>query len=142
MNQFALEMRHIWGHNLMSIYLHGSLAFGCFNLKQNNIDLLVFIKERMPVDTKRRVAQLLLQCSANPRPIEVSFLSQDQLVPWRFPTPYDFHYSEEWRERVRLYLQKGTTEALSLLPSQIISFTCNVSMRLLNGMTVTSMLTC
>jgi hypothetical protein len=40
--------------------------------------------------------------------MEVSFLSQDQIAPWRYPTPYDFHYSEEWRGCFREALQAGT----------------------------------
>ena len=27
-----------------------------------------------------------------------SFLTQADLTPWRFPTPFEFHYSEMWRE--------------------------------------------
>jgi streptomycin 3"-adenylyltransferase len=44
---------------------------------------------------------LLLEASRRPVPIEISFLSRRQLSPWRYPTPFDLHYSESWRERYK-----------------------------------------
>lgn len=32
--------------------------------------------------------------------MEISLLNHQDLVPWTFPTPFDFHFSEEWRERI------------------------------------------
>jgi streptomycin 3"-adenylyltransferase len=80
-HHFVSGLQHTVGPNLTGIYLHGSLAYGCFNPTQSDIDLLVFTKERMAVGTKRRVAHVLLQYSAHPVPLEVSVLSRDQIVP-------------------------------------------------------------
>ena len=84
--------------NLIGVYLHGSLAMGCFNPLRSDIDLLVVVRQRMTVETKRGLARIILDASRNPAPIEISFLSPDDLQSWRHPTPYDFHYSEDWRE--------------------------------------------
>src|SRR5699024_5873165 len=41
----------------------------------------------------------LLGMSGQPSPIEISLLSDDDLYPWRHPTPYSLHFGEDWRER-------------------------------------------
>ncbi len=91
----------ILADNLIGNYLHGSLAMGCFHPQRSDIDLLVVTRNRMTVDEKWHVAELLLRWSANPRPIEISFLTLHNLHPWRYPTPFDFHFSEDWRERFK-----------------------------------------
>ncbi len=85
--------------NLTGIYLHGSLAMGCFNPERSDLDLLVITRQPMDAETKRGLAEALLRLSRQPSPIEISFLSLQQLNPWRYPTPYDLHYSEDWRSR-------------------------------------------
>jgi predicted nucleotidyltransferase len=84
--------------NLTGVYLHGSLAMACFNPARSDVDLLVITCQAMPVETKRDLAGLLLDVSLCPSPIEMSCLRRADLIPWRYPTPFDFHYSETWRE--------------------------------------------
>jgi predicted nucleotidyltransferase len=83
--------------NLAGVYLHGSLALGSFNPAGSDLDLLVVSQHPLSVDTKRRAIEQLLRLSLQPRPIEISFLRQADLRPWRHPTPFDLHYSEMWR---------------------------------------------
>jgi Aminoglycoside adenylyltransferase, C-terminal domain len=84
--------------NLTGVYLHGSLAMACFNPARSDVDLLVVARQAMPVETKRDLAALLLDVSCCPSPVEISCLCHADLVPWRYPTPFDFHYSEMWRD--------------------------------------------
>jgi hypothetical protein len=91
----------------MGIYLHGSLAMGCFNPARSDLDLLVITRQPMGVETKRSLGEALLRLSRHPAPIEVSFLSAEYLTPWRCPTPYDLHYSEDWRSRFEQALATG-----------------------------------
>src|SRR5205085_2785098 len=51
--------------------------------------------------------KLFLGHSNTPHPIEISFLAQANLRPWRHPTPFDFHYSESWRQRYEQELAGG-----------------------------------
>jgi len=94
---FLDGLREILADDLVGVYLHGSLAMGCFNPQRSDIDLLVVTRQGMTVKTKWRVAGSLLHCSNDPRPIEISFLSESNLQPWRHPTPFDFHFGEDWR---------------------------------------------
>ncbi|TMW71174.1 aminoglycoside adenylyltransferase domain-containing protein [Alteribacter natronophilus] len=93
------EITKIINDNLLGFYLHGSLAMGGFNPKSSDIDILVLMEETITVDMKRQLAALLLKYSNSPYPIEISFLSEAQLKNWVHPCPFDFHYSEFWRER-------------------------------------------
>ncbi|MDO4667672.1 MAG: nucleotidyltransferase domain-containing protein [Streptococcus sp.] len=40
---FVENSHQILGENLVGIYLHGSVAMGCFNDKKSDIDLLVVV---------------------------------------------------------------------------------------------------
>ena len=92
---------------LEGAYLHGSLAMGCFNPVHSDVDLLFVTRDGMPVETKRRLAARLLRGSNAPRPMELSFLRQRDLHPWQYPTPFDFHYSEQWRGQFQEQLQNS-----------------------------------
>ena len=92
-------LQEILGENLVGVYLHGSLAMGSFNPERSDIDLLVVTKQGMTVEIKRRIAELLLDHSLVSTPKEISFLIEPDLRSYQHPMPFDFHYSEDWRER-------------------------------------------
>jgi predicted nucleotidyltransferase len=85
---------------LIGLYLHGSLAFGCFNPDRSDIDLLAVTARAMTLEEKRRVVELLLHTSLAPQPIEISFLVEPAIHTSQHPLPFDLHYSEDWRERL------------------------------------------
>jgi predicted nucleotidyltransferase len=93
---FAGGLSKTLGPNRVGIYLHGSLAMGCFNLRASDIDLLV-VTERRLGKAKHQLASIALEASSKPCPIEVTTFSRKDLRPWRYPTPFDFHFSEYWR---------------------------------------------
>lgn len=103
----VVSIQELLADELVGIYLHGSLAMGCFNPAGSDIDLLVVTRHGMSLTTKRSMAELFLRISAAPHPIEISFLAQAQLHPWRYPTPFDFHYSEDWRAAMVEQLADG-----------------------------------
>lgn len=108
LDHFAVEVSAILGDNLIGVYLHGSLAMGCFNPDRSDLDLLAVTYEGMSLDTKRRVAEIVLQTSLNPIKMELSFIVQRDMRPWQYPTPFDFHFSEAWREKISTELANGT----------------------------------
>jgi len=80
-NELLQAMRQVVGANLIGLYLHGSLAMGCFNPNCSDLDVIAVTAEGMAVETKRAVAAILLQQSGAPHPIEVSFLRRRDLAP-------------------------------------------------------------
>ncbi len=106
-NTFCAYLQALLETNLSGIYLHGSLAMGCFNPDRSDIDLLVVTARGMSIETKRRVIQLLLHASMATSPIEISFLVEQQMFPFQHPLPFDLHYGETWRERYHRELENG-----------------------------------
>ncbi len=106
-NTFIDDLQVILKYNLPGIYLHGSLAMGCFNSDRSDIDLLVVTARGMSIETKRRVIQLLFYASMAPSPIEISFLVEQQMHPFQHPLPFDLHYGESHREQYRQALING-----------------------------------
>jgi len=107
-SNLLVAFKQIVNENLIGIYLHGSLAMGCFNPARSDIDLLVVTQHGMSVETKRDIAQTLLACSLSPAPVEISFLVLQDIHPFQHPLPFDLHYSESWRERYVQALADGT----------------------------------
>lgn len=107
------KIKFVMEEQLVGIYLHGSLAMGGFNPAKSDIDLIIVTEFPLSIPTKRKLAQLFLTYSKRPFPVEISFLNLFQLQHWKFPTPFDFHYSEFWRKRYEEELMKGTSSYLS-----------------------------
>lgn len=105
---FCQQMQSILGDELVAIYLHGSLAMGCFNPECSDMDLLVVIRHQLPIETQRQVMEILLEISNAPRPIETSFLVEQELKPFQHPLPYQLHYSETWRQKISDELEDGS----------------------------------
>lgn len=97
LDRLSAELQRLLGDDLTGIYLHGSLAMGCFHPHHSDIDLLVTIEKPLSIETKRWLSEMLLKSSMAPSPIEISILTWEHLHPWKHPAPYDLHYSEDWR---------------------------------------------
>lgn len=107
LDRIASSLYEIEGENLIGAYVHGSLAMGCFHPQHSDLDLLVLI-EQLPTPERRRTwAQLVLQVSGAPAPIEISILHRSQYTPWRHPMPFSFHFSESWRTAIGQALEDG-----------------------------------
>jgi len=96
-SKLLVSIPGILGNNLIGLYLHGSLAMGCFNEDTSDIDLLGVTQENIQLNNRKDLIDLLLSISKKPHPIEISFMRSTHLIPWHFPTPYSLHYSETWR---------------------------------------------
>ncbi len=92
---------------LIGLYLHGSLAMGCFQSRHSDLDLLVLVRQPPTAERLRSWAEFLLQLSLQPAPIEISFLHRDCYTPWQHPTPFAFHFSEDWRATISHDVQEG-----------------------------------
>ncbi|RLQ89869.1 aminoglycoside adenylyltransferase domain-containing protein [Planomicrobium sp. Y74] len=112
LNTLIADIHRLIESPIIGVYLHGSLAMGGFNQAKSDIDLLVVTEAPIGMGTKKKLAAFFLEQSSNPYPVEVSVLNLAQLEEWKFPTPYDFHFSEYWRERFEQDAERGTTACL------------------------------
>jgi|GEM_PF-151284 len=108
-------LQRLLGEELVGLYLHGSLAMGCFNPDRSDVDLLAVVRSPLGPPARLELARLLLELSGKPRPMEISFLLEASLKAWRHPLPYELHYSEDWRAR---FEQSMADPAWELLQAQ------------------------
>ncbi|RKX53864.1 MAG: hypothetical protein DRP30_03580, partial [Thermotoga sp.] len=57
------EFRGILKANLVGVYLHGSLAMGCFNPKLSDVDFIVVVERKLSVDEKKEIVRKILKIS-------------------------------------------------------------------------------
>jgi predicted nucleotidyltransferase len=82
-------LRELPGVELIGVYLHGSIALGCFNPQLSDVDLLVVTRGPLSPEHRGALAPILTRSAR----IEISFLAESSLRPWRHPAPYDLHFS-------------------------------------------------
>lgn len=90
--------------NLTGIYLHGSLAMGCFNPKSSDIDFIIVVKDKLTKKNVKKITQSVLDLHDEmpyKRGIEFSIILEAHLKPFQYPTPFEYHYSDFHRERYR-----------------------------------------
>lgn len=98
MQQVKLRYADILPDNLVGIYLHGSLAAGCFHWETSDIDFLVVVKRPLPVEKKIALIETLysLRDEAPPEGFEMSVMTLEACQDAHFPMPYELHYSSRW----------------------------------------------
>lgn len=95
------------GANLVGLYVCGSLAFGSFNPRWSDIDIVGVTRQPLDPDSRRSVAEAFLRHSQPPRGVESMFIAEQVLRTWVFPTPYDFYFSEKRRRAYEADLRSG-----------------------------------
>lgn len=95
--------REILGDNLTGIYVHGSIAFGCFRWESGDIDYLAVVREPVPLRERIELVETLLRLDrdAPPKGIEMSVVLERHCRDFVHPTPFDFHFSNMHKEAAR-----------------------------------------
>jgi predicted nucleotidyltransferase len=99
-NLFKEELEH----DLVGVYLHGSLAMGCFNPQKSDLDLLIISRGKQSSECYKRMARKLLMIEddiPNGNKIELSIVLESFLIDFVYPTPFEFHYSAVHSGRYR-----------------------------------------
>lgn len=110
-----------FGNKLVGIYLHGSLAMGCFNPNKSDIDIIVviddFLTDCQKLDFMRGIIDL--NSYAPPKGLEISVVKKEYCNPFVYPTPYELHFSpahlEKYNASPKNYIKKmkGTDKDLA-----------------------------
>lgn len=89
------EYKDILGENLCGIYVHGSLAFGCFNWNKSDIDFLVVVYEKLTQSQKEELISTLLRLNqvAPTKGFEMSVVFYCDCRDFHYPTPFELHFS-------------------------------------------------
>ena len=93
--------REIFGERLTGVYVHGSLAFGCFRWETSDVDFLTVVNGAVTAEEKRRLLSWILSVREKcpPKGIEMSIVEERYCREFVYPTPYLFHYSSGHLDR-------------------------------------------
>lgn len=111
-NDFTAMAKETIGKQLTGIYLHGSMAMGCFHAEKSDIDIIVVTGEditaQQKTDFMRQV--VTLNGHAPAKGLELSIVKRCYCKPFVYPTPFELHFSPahlKWfQENPDDYIQK------------------------------------
>ncbi len=89
------------GENLNGLYLHGSLAMGCFRPWSSDIDLLAVTHAPMQREEKLslvRVVMAVAEAGEQFHKVEFSVVTAEDALRASHPIPYVLHYSDSWHQ--------------------------------------------
>ena len=91
----------VLGENLVGIYVHGSIAFSCFNWEKSDVDFIAVVNRQLTTSAKMKLMEfvLLLNQWAPPQGIEMSIVLKEYCLNFIYPTPFDLHFSKGQMER-------------------------------------------
>lgn len=96
LEKIAAAYRGILRENLIGIYVHGSVAFGCFRWEKSDLDFLVVVEEPPALPEKMALIQTLLDLKGvgPPKGFEMSVVLEKVCRDFVYPTPFELHYSD------------------------------------------------
>lgn len=91
----------IFSENLTGIYLHGSLALGCFHWNSSDIDFIVVLETAPTLPQKVQLIQALLKINAlcPPKGLEMSLVLEQYTQDFLYPTPFELHFSRTYKQQ-------------------------------------------
>lgn len=95
----ARAITEVLGDDLAGLYLYGSAVAGGLR-HDSDIDLFAVAGNSLGDDVRKALADILLRISGRwprsgpARPVELTVVVRDEVVPWRFPPRSDFVYGE------------------------------------------------
>ena len=95
--------KDVFGENLVGVYVHGSIAFGCFRWDRSDVDFLVVLKDAPSLETKTAFIRDLLELTehAPPKGLEMSVVLERDCKNFVHPCPFELHFSNSHLERIR-----------------------------------------
>lgn len=114
------KSKEIIEEKLVGIYLHGSMAMGCFHSDKSDIDVIMVIEDDIS-DTQKimLIRQIVyLNQQAPPKGLEISIVKREYCNPFIYPTPFELHFSPmhlPWfKENPQDYVEKMKGEDIDL----------------------------
>ena len=100
LEKIAQSYQSVLREKLVGIYVHGSIAFQCFNRKNSDIDFLVVVEDELTQAEKETLIVLLFIWDkyAPKKGFEMSVVLKSVCKPFVYPTPYELHYSNRYRK--------------------------------------------
>jgi streptomycin 3"-adenylyltransferase len=116
LERITATIRSLQASQLVGIYLHGSLAMGCYHPRRSDIDFLVVTDGPLQLGRKREMARAMLEidAAAPGGGLEMSVVTRAAAERPAYPTPFELHFSRDWADAYRdgqLDLASSRTDA-------------------------------
>lgn len=100
LNSISENYRNTLKENLIGIYVHGSIALGCFNWDKSDIDYIVVIHKELSHETKKKLMDFTVRLNkqAPPKGLEMSIVLKRYCNKFYYPTPFELHFSNMHKE--------------------------------------------
>jgi streptomycin 3"-adenylyltransferase len=93
------KFKRILENNLVGVYLHGSLAMGCYT-DSSDIDFLVVVRQPINDKIKKELISSIVYIYNLPdKGIEMSIILEKYAKEFVYPTPFELHYSDLHRDK-------------------------------------------
>ncbi len=101
LREMADHYKTILGERLVGLYLHGSLAMGCYSEHASDVDFLVVVSSVLSYEEQRALVDVLVDMDAlfPSKGVEMSVVLEEETRHFRYPTPFLLHYSNLHKER-------------------------------------------
>lgn len=95
LDRISEAYRTILRENLVGIYVHGSIALGCFHWDKSDIDFIVVVDETLSHETKKKLMDFTVKLNeqAPPKGLEMSVVRKKYCQEFQYPTPFELHFS-------------------------------------------------
>lgn len=95
LDDFVSMTREVLGEQLTGVYLHGSMAMGCFHAEKSDIDLIIVVDGDITDAQKRTFMERVVELNgrAPAKGLEWSIVKREFCKPFVYPTPYELHFS-------------------------------------------------
>lgn len=95
LEQIEAEAGTIFQDCLVGVYVHGSLAFGCFHWEKSDLDFIVVTRTVPALEQKAAFIQALLRMDKDcpPKGLEMSVVLEQHCKNFEYPTPFELHFS-------------------------------------------------
>lgn len=130
LDRIKTEYSRILKDNLVGIYVHGSIAFGCFSWEKSDIDFIAVIKYPLAHSEKEALIRMILELDpvCPPKGIEMSVVLESVCRPFIYPTPFELHFSNahkrQFQNDLSGYCEKLQGEDIDLAAHFTVIRTC------------------
>lgn len=121
LDEIEKNYKKILSEKLVGMYVHGSIAFGCFKWNKSDIDFLVVTNKKPTLQEKIELIKTLqdLDDKAPKKGFEMSVVLEEYCNQFIYPTPFELHFSnahkQNSKDNVREYCtyMNGTDKDLA-----------------------------
>ena len=120
LDEIVNQSKEVLTTNLTGVYLHGSMAMGCFNPDKSDIDLIIVIESDISNAQKSILMKHIVSLNeqAPPKGLEISVVKREYCAPFVYPTPFELHFSPahlQWfQDDPQGYIEKMNGEDIDL----------------------------